>query len=276
MSALPERVRLAGREDPRAEPFRALRDPRALAGAGLFAAEGRLVLERLLAPGARFELRTVLGTPALLDALAPALAGHPRPVACLEASEPEIEEVVGHALHRGGVGLAERGPALAAEAVVAGAAGRPLLVLERVADPDNLGALFRSASAFAAGGVLLAAGGADPLYRKAVRSSMGAVLELPFARLEAWPGGLAAVRAAGYRVVALAPRAPLGISALAPGLPTALLLGCEGEGLSDAALAAADCRVRIPIAREVDSLNVAAAGAIALHHLAAPDSPCAS
>jgi len=158
----------------------------------------------------------------------------------------------------------------------AGARGRPLLVLERVADPDNLGALFRSAWAFAAGGVLLAAGGADPLYRKAVRASMGAVLELPFARVACWPGDLAALRAAGYRVVALAPHAPLALAALAPGAPTALLLGSEGEGLSEAALAAADSRVRIEVARGVDSLNVAAAGAIALHHLAALEAACAS
>jgi len=276
VSAPAERVRLAGAEDPRAAPFRALREPRALAAAGLFAAEGRLVLERLLAPGARFGLRAVLATPGLLDALAPALAARPGATPCLEASEAEIAEVVGHALHRGGVGLAERGAALAPEAVVAGARGRPLLVLERVADPDNLGALFRSAWAFAAGGVLLAAGGADPLYRKAVRASMGAVLELPFARVACWPGDLAALRAAGYRVVALAPHAPLALAALAPGAPTALLLGSEGEGLSEAALAAADSRVRIEVARGVDSLNVAAAGAIALHHLAALEAACAS
>jgi tRNA G18 (ribose-2'-O)-methylase SpoU len=234
------------------------------------------VLERLLAPGARFPLRAVLATPGLLAALAPALAALRRPVACFEASEAAIAAIVGHALHRGGVGLAERGPALAPDAVVAGACGRPLLVLERVADPDNLGALFRSASAFASGGVLLASGGADPLYRKAVRASMGAVLELPFARLARWPEDLAALRAAGYRVVALAPRAPLALRELAPGPPTALLLGSEGEGLSAAALAAADRCVRIPIASAVDSLNVAAAGAIALHHLCSAEPSCAS
>jgi tRNA G18 (ribose-2'-O)-methylase SpoU len=268
-------VRLEHAGDPRAAPFLLLRDPRALAAAGLFAAEGRLVLERLLGPGARFALRAVLATPGLLRALEPGLAALPRRLPCLEAPEALIADIVGHALHRGGVGLAERGAEVAPEALVAGARGRPLLVLERVADPDNLGALFRSAAAFGAGGVLLAAGGADPLYRKAVRASMGAVLELPFARLARWPEDLALVRVAGYRAVGLAPRAPVALRELPPGPPTALLLGSEAEGLSAAALAAADCRVRIPIAPGVDSLNVAAAGAVALHHLAA-ERPCAS
>jgi tRNA G18 (ribose-2'-O)-methylase SpoU len=276
MRSGPAAVRLETADDPRAAPFLLLRDPRALAAAGLFAAEGRLVLERLLVPGARFALRAVLATPALLRALGPRLAALPRPITCCEASEAVIAEIAGHALHRGGVGLAERGAALAPEAVVAGARGRPLLVLERVADPDNLGALFRSAWAFGAGGVLLAGGGADPLYRKAVRASMGAVVELPFARLARWPEDAAALRAAGHRVVALAPRAPLALRELAPGPPTALLLGSEAEGLSPAALAAADRCVRIEVACGVDSLNVAAAGAIALHHLGAVEPSCAS
>ncbi len=256
-------------EDPRADPFRSLADPRALAAAGLFAAEGRLVLARLLAPGARFRLRALLATPGLLAALGPRLSGLAPPPALVCASERVIAAVVGHALHRGGVGLAERGPALDPAALIADAraAARPLLVLENVADPENVGALFRNAAAFGAGGVLLGAGGGDPLYRKAVRASMGAVLEVPFARLQRWPEDLEKVRAAGYRCVALAPRAPLALDALDSGPPTALLVGSEGEGLSPPALEAADAAVRIPIAPGVDSLNVATAAAVALHHL---------
>jgi tRNA G18 (ribose-2'-O)-methylase SpoU len=257
---------IARGDDPRVDAFRLLAEPRALAAAGLFAAEGRLVLERLLAPGARYRLRAVLATPALLERLAEPLRAAPAP-ALFAASERVIAEVVGHALHRGGVGLAERGAPDAPAALIGAARGRPLLVLENVADPDNLGALFRNAEAFGAGGVLLAGGGADPLYRKAVRASMGAVLALPFARLAAWPGDLAGLARAGYRRVALAPRARLALSALDPAPPTALLLGSEGAGLSEAALAAADVAVCIPIAPRVDSLNVAAAAAIALHHL---------
>ena len=108
------------------------------------------------------------------------------------------------------------------------AAARPLLVCENVSDPDNVGALFRNAAAFGAGGVLLAGGG-DPLYRKAVRTSMGACLEVPFAACSAWPDALAEVRAAGYRVVALAPRAETPVEALAPAPLSALLVGQRGR-----------------------------------------------
>lgn len=174
---------------------------------------------------------------------------------------------------------AARGPAARPRDVVAAAraAGRALLVCENVADPDNLGALFRNAAAFGAGGVLLSPGGGDPLYRKAVRASMGACLEIPFARCAPWPGELAAVAEAGYRLVALTPRASVAIDALPAAAPSALLVGSEADGLTPGALAAADVAVRIPIAPQVDSLNVATAAAIALHRLAAPAlAPCAS
>jgi tRNA G18 (ribose-2'-O)-methylase SpoU len=151
-------------------------------------------------------------------------------------------------------------------------------VLENVADPDNVGSLFRNAAAFGAGGVLLSPGGGDPLYRKALRASMGATLEVPFARAGAWPGVLRDVSSAGFRLVALAPGARHAIDALAVGPLSALLVGSEGDGLSAAALAAADVAVRIPIEPRVDSLNVATAAAIALHRLAPRPAgvPCGS
>jgi tRNA G18 (ribose-2'-O)-methylase SpoU len=264
-------------DDPRAAPFRLLRDPRALAAAGLFAVEGRLAIERLLGAASRFRARAILATPAARLALAPALAARGTGTLVWTAEEPLLQEVVGHALHRGAVAIAERGEALAPGAVIAAAraAQRPLLVCENVSDPDNVGALFRNAAAFGAGGVLLAGGG-DPLYRKAVRTSMGACLEVPFAPCAEWPGALGDVRAGGYRVVALAPHADIAIEALGPAPLTALLVGSEGEGLSPAALAAADVAVRIPIAARVDSLNVASAAAIALHRLAPLEAPCGS
>jgi tRNA G18 (ribose-2'-O)-methylase SpoU len=264
-------------DDPRAAAFRLLRDPRALAAAGLFAVEGRLAIERLLGAGSRFRARAILATPAARLALAPALAASGADVAVSTAEEPLLQEVVGHALHRGAVAVAERGEAIAPSAVLAAAiaARRPLLVCENVSDPDNVGALFRNAAAFAAGGVLLAGGG-DPLYRKAVRTSMGACLEVPFAHTADIAGALRDARAGGYRVVALAPRAAIAIEALAPGALTALVVGSEGDGLSRAALAAADVAVRIAVAARVDSLNVAAAAAIALHRLAPLEAPCGS
>jgi tRNA G18 (ribose-2'-O)-methylase SpoU len=150
---------------------------------------------------------------------------------------------------------------------------RTLLALEGVADPDNVGAIFRNAAAFGVAGALLSSHCADPLYRKAIRVSMGATLTLPFARLADWPAGLAALRQAGYRLVALCPGAEaediVEVAARAPRRPRlALLLGAEGAGLSEATRAAADVEVRIPMAAGVDSLNVAAACGIALHRFA--------
>ena len=262
-------ARIERAEEACAAPFRLLREPSALAAAGLFAAEGRLVIERLLGPASRFRMRALLATPRALAALAPALE-RAAPEAELFAAEQDVlQAVVGHALHRGCVGLAERGAPAEPAALIAAAraAGRALLVCENVADPDNLGGLFRNAAAFGAGGVLLSPGGGDPLYRKAVRASMGASLEVPFARLARWPDGLREISGAGYRLVALAPRAALAIDALPPAPASALLLGSEAEGLSAGALAAADVAVRIPIVASVDSLNVATAAAVALHRL---------
>jgi tRNA G18 (ribose-2'-O)-methylase SpoU len=278
MSADP--VPVADPEDARLAPFRLLREPAALASAGLLAAEGRLVIERLLGPVSRFRARGLLGTPRALAALRPRLAAAGEGVPCYAATEALIQAVVGHGLHRGCVALAERGAPSGTGQVVAlaRAAGRPLLVLENVADPDNVGSLFRNAAAFGAGGVLLSPGGGDPLYRKALRASMGATLEVPFARAGAWPGVLRDVSSAGFRLVALAPGARLAIDALAAGPLSALLVGSEGDGLSAAALAAADLAVRIPIEPRVDSLNVATAAAIALHRLAprSAGAPCGS
>ena len=147
---------------------------------------------------------------------------------------------------------------------------RVLAVLEGVNDHENLGALFRNAAGFGIDGVVLDPTTADPLYRRSVRVSMGHVLGVPWTRFPAWPEGLDEVRAAGFTVVALTP-APgsESIEDLAADPPerVALLVGAEGPGLSDAALAAADRRVRIPLSSSVDSLNVATAAAIAFHRL---------
>lgn len=147
-----------------------------------------------------------------------------------------------------------------------------LLALDEVADPDNVGAVFRNAAAFGAAGVLLSAGCADPLYRKAIRVSMGATLSTPFSRVE-WATGLAALRRAGYTLVALTPDPDAeSIETLAtrrrPSERLALIVGAEGAGLGAESRHAADVRVRIPMAAGVDSLNVATACGIALHRVA--------
>jgi tRNA G18 (ribose-2'-O)-methylase SpoU len=183
-----------------------------------------------------------------------------------------VKAIVGIEFHHGCLAVGERGIEPTAEAVLAEAHGESIVVLEGLGDASNVGAIFRNALAFGAGAALLSPGTADPLYRKAVRVSSGAAVVLPFARLADWPRDLARLRDAGYTIVALTPRADavavqeLGRTRPLPARP-ALLLGTEGRGLSEDALAAADLHVRIPMAPEMDSLNVAAASAVALHWL---------
>jgi len=189
------------------------------------------------------------------------------------------------------VAVATRPPLPSAEDLLADAAGPsvgnrtpPLVaVLEGLNDHENIGALFRNAAAFGVAGLLLDPTCADPLYRRSIRVSVGHVLHLPFARLAPWPTALDLVRAAGFVVAALAPRPParidvpvVGLTELkaqlsGPGHPpgVALLLGAEGPGLTESALALSDVMVPIPMADGVDSLNVATAAAVALHTLAA-------
>jgi tRNA G18 (ribose-2'-O)-methylase SpoU len=142
-------------------------------------------------------------------------------------------------------------------------------VLEGLNDHENLGSLFRNAAALGADGALLSPTCADPLYRRAVRVSLGHVLRVPFARVGGWPADLGLLRERGWQVVALTPRAeaePVTVLEALDG-PVALMVGAEGRGLSGEALAAADRWVRIPMAPGVDSVNVATAAAIALHRL---------
>ena len=149
-----------------------------------------------------------------------------------------------------------------------------VVILEGVANADNVGGIFRNAAAFGAAGVILSPTCCDPLYRKAVRTSMGAVLQVPFARLRAWPDSLERVRGAGRQLVALTPRAPsasiVDFARGARGLSLALIAGTEGDGVSPTVEAMADARVSIPMAPGVDSLNVAVATGIALFVLGAP------
>ena len=257
--------------DPRIAGFRDARDGELRRRAGLFLAEGRLLVRRLLETS-RFPVQSLLVTPPALDDLRDLLPRHDATPVHVASAET-IRAIVGFKFHRGCLALGVRGEAVAATALMEPAGPRTLLALEGVTDPDNVGALFRNAAAFGAAGVLLSSECADPLYRKAIRVSMGATLSLPFAQVPDWPATLAALRRAGYRLVALCPGAEaediVEVAARAPRRPRlALLLGAEGTGLSLATRAAADVEVRIPMAAGVDSLNVAAACGIALHRLA--------
>src|SRR5262249_2011625 len=156
-----------------------------------------------------------------------------------------VRNVVGFNFHRGCLAVGERGAPPPLSSLLDLPGRRILLVLEDVTNPDNVGAVFRNAMAFAADGVLLSPGSADPLYRKAIRVSIGASLYIPFARLDSWPDELAALRNAGYTIMALTPHAEatdiveFGMARTVPER-LALLFGAEGAGLSRAARAAAD------------------------------------
>jgi len=210
-------------------------------------------------------MRAVLGVPAKLAALAPALAGRDVPV--YEVDKWTLSEVVGFRVTRGVLASADRPAPVAPESLVA--TGNRFVVLESINDFENLGAVFRNCAAFGVDAVLLDSRCADPLYRRSVRVSMGHVFGVCFAVLDRpWPASLKLLRDAGVRLLAMTPRpSATPLARLQPPPRWALLLGAEGPGLSEDALAAADEWVRIPMADGVDSLNVATAGAVALAHL---------
>jgi tRNA G18 (ribose-2'-O)-methylase SpoU len=248
--------------DPRLADFRDLtaadRRPDRPGGRGLVIAEGVPVVRRLL--DSPYPVRAVLGVPARLAALAGDLAAVDAPV--YRASAEVLAATVGFHLNRGVLAAADRAPEPAVAGLLAGA--RRVLALEGVNDHENLGSLFRNGAALGVDAVLLGPRCADPLYRRSVRVSMGHVLRVPFVRAP-----LSALRDAGLTVLALTPQPPaVPLSTVDPALPrAALLVGAEGPGLTAAALAVADRQVRILMTAGVDSLNVATAAAIALHHL---------
>jgi tRNA G18 (ribose-2'-O)-methylase SpoU len=259
-------IRLTRVDDPRLEGYRNIPDAELLRRRGVFVAEGRLVVGRLLESDHR--VVSLLLNEAAFRGLEPQLAALPDAVPVYVCPSGALATIVGFNLHRGCLALAER-PAERAPSELLSRA-EFLLVLESVTDPDNVGSAFRNAAAFGAGGVLLNAACCDPLYRKAIRTSMGSVLRMPFARLASWPADLEMLKAGGFTLVALTPGAyAVDLSSCARPQPRqrmAVLVGSEGSGLSAEAEAMADVCVRIPISADVDSLNLATASGIALHY----------
>jgi len=260
-------------EDPRLADYRDLRDHLFRLRRGLFIAESRTIVRRLL-EGRRFRTRSILLTQPALDALCDVLDTNGAGATLYVSHHEIIKAVAGFDFHRGCLAVAERGVEPSVEALIASAGTRLLLVLEDVSNPDNVGGVFRNAMAFGADGVLLSSGCADPLYRKAIRVSVGGTLSMPFAHLTDWTGGLGRLRDAGYTLLALTPDpAALDLEELGHKRPLpariAFLLGSEGQGLAPATKAAADLEVRIAMAPGADSLNVATASGIALHRLRA-------
>jgi tRNA G18 (ribose-2'-O)-methylase SpoU len=255
---------ISSSDDPRLEDYRSLTDValrhKVEPAGGMFIAEGEKVVRRALAAG--YELRSLL----CADSRAADLADLPGPH--LVAGYDVLEAVTGFHVHRGVLAAMSRRPLATVEEVARRA--HRLMVLEELSSTTNLGAVFRSAAALGIDGIILAPTCGDPLYRRAVRVSMGQVFAIPYARCETWPQPLADLRAQGWRVLALTPDAQAtAIDRLdvGPGERLALLIGAEGSGLSAQALAAAGEWVRIPMANGVDSLNVAAAAAVASYAL---------
>jgi tRNA G18 (ribose-2'-O)-methylase SpoU len=258
-------VELDSVDDPRLSDYRNLTDVQLRLAKepaeGLYIAESSKVLRRAIDAG--HTPRSFLLAPKWLPGLADVLHRFPT-IPAFVAPEPVLEAITGFHLHRGALAAMGRPEPRPLTDVLAGA--HRVAVIEDMVDHTNLGAIFRSAAALGVDAVLLSPRSADPLYRRAVRVSMGSVFQVPWVRLTAWPEDLVAVRNAGFTLAALAlePGAvPLGAFPAGDHERLALLLGTEGEGLSEGVLTMADVALTIPMQRGVDSLNVAAAAAVA-------------
>lgn len=260
-----ELVEITDAADPRLADYRDLRDVELRkhleAEHGLFLAEGEKVVRRAVAAG--YTPRSFLMAPRWLDGLAGELASTDAP--CFVVSEALAEEVTGFHVHRGALASLERRPLPPVSSVLDGA--RSVLVLEDLVDHTNVGAIFRSGAALGFDAALLAPRCADPLYRRSIKVGMGAVFSTPWTRLPDWYDALPTLSAAGFTTVALtlAPDA-VPIEEAVAGLDrVALVLGSEGHGLSSRWEQSADRRAIIPMAAGIDSLNVAAATAVACY-----------
>jgi tRNA G18 (ribose-2'-O)-methylase SpoU len=251
-------------DDPRLDDYRDIRDIRLRERGSAFAVESREVVRRLLSER-RFRLRSVLLTEPVLEPLRDLLDGS---TAVYVAPNDLIRDVIGYNFHRGCMGIAERGTPLALDDLLA-TSPRTIVVCEQLSNPDNVGGVFRNVMAFGAGGVVLSPGCADPLYRKVVRVSMGGSVSVPFVETAEWPGMLGRLRREGFTIVALTTHGGLDVGGIRPPDRLALLLGTEGGGLTDAALAQAGVHATIPMAPGVDSLNVVVACGVALDRLGA-------
>jgi len=234
---------------------------------GLYLAESTKVIERALAAGHR--PRSFLLIEQWLPDVERLLAAYDFADVPVFVGPPELlKELTGFDMHRGAIASMHRPAPVPVAELLEGA--RRVVVLEDIVDHTNVGAIFRSVAGLGADAVLITPRCADPLYRRSVRVSMGTVLQVPWTRLPEWPEGAEQLRAAGFHIAALAlSDDAVELDAFASSMPhkVAILLGSEGDGLSRAALDNSDTVVTIPMMHGVDSLNVAAASAVALYTL---------
>ncbi|WP_130797776.1 TrmH family RNA methyltransferase [Streptomyces otsuchiensis] len=290
MSATPWAVEIDDASDPRLSDYADLTDValrrRREPAEGLFMAEGEKVIRRALAAG--YPVRSMLLTPRWAEAMREVCVAAGAPVYVVEPAVAEA--VTGYHVHRGALAAMSRTPLPPVAELLAGPTGpgadagrgghggdggrhdgrarRRVAVLEDIVDHANVGAAFRNAAALGIDAVLLSPRCADPLYRRSVKVSMGAVFQIPWARLDSWPGELEILAHHGYTTAALCladDSVPLAELAAREEPRLALMFGTEGDGLSAGALRGADVRVTIPMAAGVDSLNVAAASAVAFY-----------
>ncbi|TAK69628.1 MAG: RNA methyltransferase [Actinomycetota bacterium] len=257
------------RDDPRLSDFTGLTDvaarQRREPADGIFIAEGEKVIARTVAAG--YRVRCVLTEQRWLPGLRNCLGNSDIDV--YVADETLLRSITGYRVHRGALASVARRPLPAVPDLVTGA--RRLVVLEDLVDHTNVGAVFRSAAALGTDAVVISPQCADPLYRRSIKVSMGASLTLPWTRSTAWPADLDLLRQSGMELLALTPDAaaePLdAVARELSAMPLALLVGTEGDGLTSATLARCTRRVRIPMAGGIDSLNAAAAAAVACWEL---------
>lgn len=261
-------VEISDPDDPRLADYRHLRDVQLRSSLeaehGLFLAEGEKVVRRAVEAG--FPVRSLLMAPRWLDGLADVMEATDAP--CYVLDESLAEKVTGFHVHRGALASLARTPLPTVAEVLEGA--RTVVVCEDIVDHTNLGAIFRSAAALGVDGVLLAPRCADPLYRRSVKVAMGAVFALPWTRLPDWYDALPQLSRQGFTTVALTlSEDAVPIDEAVAGLGrVALLLGSEGHGLSARWERSADRAAVIPMRPGIDSLNVAAATAVACYETA--------
>lgn len=255
-------IRIDSLDDARVEEYRHIGDHDWLLERSLFVAEGRLVVRRLL-DLRQWPINSILLTEAAVDTLRDVLDRTDAPIYVVD--QAILNDLAGFNIHRGCLAIGRRPAASTLDRITAGPLGR-VLVLEGVNNPDNVGGLFRSAAAFGVELVVLGPDCGDPLYRKAIRTSMAASLVVPFVHAPQWPGAIRDLRADGFTVIALTPNRAVGtIEEIFPHSKLAILVGSEGSGLTEA-MRAATLRIRIPTTADVDSLNVTTAASIAMFH----------
>ncbi|MGB6117426.1 MAG: RNA methyltransferase [Mesorhizobium sp.] len=263
-------IRIDDAADPRLAAYRDIRERDLVGRQGRFVAEGRVVLN-VLFDAARFEAESVLFLENRVDGSADLIARIPASVPVYVASQTVMDALAGFHMHRGILAIGRRREDETVADLLGSLPQESLVVaLSGISNHDNMGAIFRNAAAFGAGAALLDPTCCDPLYRKAIRVSVGSTLKTPYAFAQSLEDMVTALVDNGFELIALSPQGEETLGEVKLGPRRAILLGSEGHGLPHAVLARLRS-VRIPIVSDFDSLNVAAASAIALHHLSGLD-----